>query len=519
MLLAILATPLLALAGVPLRTRLVVIAVVIAIYVPVAGASASIQRAGVMGVAGVIASLASRPTARWYALGLAAAVTLAIDPRATADIGWQLSFCAVAGLLILASPLIRLLAPDGNGIRRALAEGAAMTLAATLATAPLAAHHFGTVSLTAIPANLVALPAVAPAMWLGMLSGALGQIPNAPVEPLSWLGGLCAAFIGWVARALGPEWAQLDVPEPGAVAALIWTAVLVGGARLACMALARRESMRAAPRTPRRLVITASCTLAASAVAIKLLAPGAGAPVHPPALAIRILDVGQGDAILVQPRGEKPLLVDTGPPGAEAGKRLVDLGIEELSGIAITHDELDHSGDLGGILDEVQVHRILAAYGPPADCRFLDCPPTTRLSAGSRFRLGRTRAEVLWPPATAPPAVNPNETALVLRVSHGNFDALLTADAEAETATYGAGPVEFLKVAHHGSVDAGLDGLLDRTSPELAAISVGAGNTYGHPAPETSAALEEHGVPFLRTDEAGEILIEVREDGWTVEQP
>ncbi len=136
MLLAILATPLLALAGVPLRTRLVAIALIIAIYVPVAGAGASIQRAGVMGIAGVVASLASRPTARWYALGLAAAVTLAIDPRATADIGWQLSFCAVAGLLVLAPPLIRLLAPDGTGVRRALAEGAAMTLAATLATAP-----------------------------------------------------------------------------------------------------------------------------------------------------------------------------------------------------------------------------------------------------------------------------------------------------------------------------------------------------------------------------------------------
>ncbi len=98
----------------PLRSRLVAIALIIAIYVPVAGAGASIQRAGVMGIAGVVAALASRPTARWYALGLAAAVTLAIDPRATADIGWQLSFCAVAGLLVLAPPLIRLLAPERN---------------------------------------------------------------------------------------------------------------------------------------------------------------------------------------------------------------------------------------------------------------------------------------------------------------------------------------------------------------------------------------------------------------------
>ena len=118
----------------------------IAIYVPVAGAGPSIQRAGVMGAAGLVAALAGRPSARWYALLLAAVATLALDPRSTGDIGWQLSFAAVAGLLVLVAPLVRVLrgATRGRCARRALAEGAAMTLAATLATAPLAAHHFGT---------------------------------------------------------------------------------------------------------------------------------------------------------------------------------------------------------------------------------------------------------------------------------------------------------------------------------------------------------------------------------------
>ncbi len=517
MLLAILATPLLALAGVPLRSRLVAIVLIIAIYVPVAGAGASIQRAGVMGVAGVVAALASRPSARWYALGLAAAVTLAIDPRATADIGWQLSFCAVAGLLVLAGPLIRAFARSSTGMRRALAEGAAMTVAASLATAPLAAHHFGTVSVTALPANLIALPAIAPAMWLGMLSGALGQVPGAPVEPLTWLGGLCGAFIGWVAHALGPEWAQLDVSEPSPLSAIVWTAVLVGGARIACLALERRSTMRPAPRPPQRavIVIAGASVLVIAAIALIAFVRSDG-PTRVPALTIRILDVGQGDAILVQPRGRPPLLIDTGPPDAETGAQLAALGVKELSAIAITHDELDHSGGLASVLGEVEAGRILAGYGPPLSCRQLDCPPTIRVAAGTRFDLGRARVEVLWPPPGTPIAEDPNETALVLLVSLGDFDALLTADAESEAATYGSGPVEFLKVAHHGSADGGLDALLGHTSPELAAISVGADNTYGHPAPETTAALEEHGVPALRTDEAGEIVVEVRGDGWTV---
>ncbi len=96
---------------------------------------------------------------------------------------------------------------------------------------------------------------------------------------------------------------------------------------------------------------------------------------------------------------------------------------------------------------------------------------------------------------------------------------MLTADAEAEAAGYGSGPVDLLKVAHHGSADAGLDSLLARTTPQLAAISVGADNTYGHPSPETLRSIADAEVPLVRTDEAGEILVEVTDDGWSVGGP
>ena len=491
MLLAILATPLLALAGVPLRSRLVAIAVIIAIYVPVAGAGASIQRAGVMGVAGVVAALASRPTARWYALGLAAAVTLAIDPRATADIGWQLSFCAVAGLLVLAPPLIRILAPTGTGIRRALAEGAAMTLAASLATAPLAAHHFGTVSLTAIPANLSRCPAIAPAMWLGMLSGALGQIPGAPVEPLTWLGGLCAAFIGWVAHALGPEWAQLDVPEPGALAALVWTAVLVGGARLACLALERRQrdapgAAPAAARRDRRGAGASRAVLAAVALIALRASDSADSPAraHDP-------DPRRGPGRRDPRRAARPPAA-AGRHGAARTPRPASSSptsaSTELFGIAITHDELDHSGGLAGVLGEVEARAhprgVRTARELPLPRRARRRPASRR---ARRSGSGAARIEVLWPPpATAAGGRTRTRPRSSSRVSHRRFRraAHRRCRGGGRRAT-ASGPVEFLKVAHHGSADAGLDSLLARTSPQLAAISVGADNTYGHPAPET----------------------------------
>ena len=251
-LLALLAMPLLALLGVPVRARLLCVLALIAIYVPVTGAGPSIQRAGVMGAAGVVAALAARPRSRWYAILLAAFVTLAINPRASGDVGWQLSFAAVIGILLWAGPIRDrlLLGPPGHGAdrrrvvgwRRVLAEGAGVTVAATLSTAPLMAHHFGTVSLASLPANLLALPAVAPLMWLGMLAALAGQLPWLPVQPLTGLAGLLAAYVAQVAHWLGsPGWATASVALPSPAGVLAAYAVL-GLALWVLLGWARRRT-------------------------------------------------------------------------------------------------------------------------------------------------------------------------------------------------------------------------------------------------------------------------------------
>jgi competence protein ComEC len=128
---------------------------------------------------------------------------------------------------------------------------------------------------------------------------------------------------------------------------------------------------------------------------------------------------------------------------------------------------------------------------------------------------------VLWPPRDGLDrgdggGPDPNALAVVLRLRWGRFDALLTADAEAEVAPVATGRVELLKVAHHGSADSGLEALLERSRPALAVISVGEGNPYGHPAPETLAALEQARTPVLRTDTAGEVTVEVSGGRWAV---
>src|SRR4051794_40545296 len=172
-LLALLATAGLALLGVGLRGRLAGALALVAAYVPLAGAGPSIERAGVMGAAGLVAALAGRPGSRAYALLLAAAATIALNPRAPADVGWQLSFAAVVAIALLAPRWRDRLV--GRRVPRPLAEGFALTTAATVGTAPLLALHFDQVSVVSPIANLVAAPAVAPVVWLGTLAGLAGQ--------------------------------------------------------------------------------------------------------------------------------------------------------------------------------------------------------------------------------------------------------------------------------------------------------------------------------------------------------
>jgi competence protein ComEC len=185
--------------GTGLRARQLGVLALIALYVPLAGGGPSIQRAGVMAAASTIAALASRPASRWYALLLAAAVTLVLNPRASGDPGWQLSFAAVLAIVLLAPPIRRRL------LARRLPEGAAealaVTLAATLGTAPLIALDFGQLSLVSLPANLLAAPAVAPIVWLGTGAAALGQLAPALALPLDVLNACLLGYVGWVAHA------------------------------------------------------------------------------------------------------------------------------------------------------------------------------------------------------------------------------------------------------------------------------------------------------------------------------
>jgi competence protein ComEC len=482
----------------------------------------------------VLAAMASRPRSGAYVLLLATAVTLALNPRVSGDPGWQLSFAAVVGIMLWVRPLRNRLLPTGarggsarHALRVALAEGVAVTVAATLATAPLIAHQFGVVSLASLPANLLALPAVAPVMWLGMLAGVAGQLPWLPVEPLTWLAGALAGYVAQVASWLAtPTWAQVDVRLDAPLAVV----GAYAGLGLAVALALRWASRRAALRITSGLAAIAAIPLAA--VAFAFLGPshaaragdgGAGA-VGRDELRVSVLDVGQGDAILLQPGDGDPVLVDAGPAEADVAAILADRGVDRLGAFVATHPQSDHIGGIRGVLQGVPTDRLLYADASRellAAAAVSRGTPSRAIAAGARLRSGSLRMRVLWPPAqrlNAPsdPTADPNALSVVLLAQWGEFELLLTGDAEAELAPVDPGPVELLKVAHHGSEDGGLDRLLDQTAPQLAVVSVGEDNPFGHPSPATLTELADHGVPVARTDVHGTLTIDVNREGFSL---
>ncbi len=543
-----------AVTGLPLRARLAAATALVAVYVPLAGGGPSIQRAGVMGIAGLVAALAGRTASRWYALGLAAALTLALNPLAVGEPGWQLSFAAVAGLLALAPGLGEAL--TRRRVPGPVAEVAAITVAATVATAPLMALHFEQVSLASLPANLLAAAVVAPVMWLGMIAIALAQLSPGLAAPLNVLCAPLLGYLEWVAHAAAAAPLAAVPVRLGGPAGLAAAYAALAVAAFVAVRLARRLEARPADRSIRaalaaaglgfrdrgggrsdraagsgtraagarvRLALaTGSPALAAAVLLAAVAWPERGPRLAPGELVVSFLDVGQGDATLLQ-RGSASVLVDTGPPGGPILRRLAEAGVERLDMLVITHAEADHEGMALPVIAAHRPRLVLdgGAGWPTAVQRGL---PAALARAGGRavaaragqlLRVGELRLRVLWPPPRSSswrPGGDPNDHAVVAHVQDGAFDLLLPADAESNvTAGLDLPRVEALKVAHHGSADEGLPATLERTAPQVAAIEVGAENTYGHPAPSTLSALRV--VPqTVRTDRDGTVRLHV-DDG------
>jgi competence protein ComEC len=484
----------------------VAILVVLA-YALAVGWQPSVVRAAVAGSLASLGWITARPRDRWHAMAIGALVLLVWTPSAALDPGFQLSFAAVAAIFVVVPRVAGV--PEAYPVPRGLWDVLVVAIACGLVTAPIVWLHFGAVALWTVPANVVAEPAMPPLIALSLAAAAIEPLLPDAAAALAWLAGGCAAWIALVARIVS-GWPSAQIHSPVALAAL-----------LACAAAA--VLVRRLPRHRRRSAVVGlvSLALAATAGACALRPSPSWTPPH--GLRVTFLDVGQGDSALIEAPGGA-ILVDEGPPEADVAGQLRDMGIRSLAAIVLTHPQRDHIGGAAAVLDRLRVGEVEdpGIEAPSADhdaaiaAARRHAVPVEIVDEGDAFRIGRLRFRILWPDEPGLPSEDPNQHAVVALASYGATDVLLTADAESDvTGRLRIPPVEVLKVAHHGSEDPGLPDLLRTLRPRVAVISVGEGNDYGHPRPETLAALRAFpGLETLRTDLNGRIVVE--SDGRTI---
>jgi competence protein ComEC len=446
---------------------------------------------------------------------LAAAVLLLVlyDPWLALDFGFLLSVLATGALLTLAprwSAALR-----RRGVHGRLAEALAAAAAAQTVCAPVVAVLAAHVSLVAVPCNLLAEFAVAPATVLGFVALASAPVAMPLAKAAAWLASWPAEGIAALARA-GAELPGAEIDWPGSwsgallLAFLIVTALLLG----ARLQLARHPWLCAA------------CALLLVLAVIRpvpLVRPFTGWPPH--GWRLVACDVGQGDALALSTGQEgTAVVVDTGPDPAAVDRCLSALGVSSVPLLVLTHFHADHVSGLAGVLRGRSVGAIQATSleEPPGQVQFVRRTarkagiPVIGSVAGERRHAGGLSWQALWPPsATAAgggQAEGANDASITLFFRVGGMTFLLPGDLEPDAqqrllTSYPALPsVDVLKVAHHGSAYQ-YPPLLARLRPRIALVSAGADNPYGHPAPPTLAALRSAGAVVRRTDRNGALAV------------
>jgi competence protein ComEC len=537
------------------RRRAIVTAIAVVSYILFAGASPSVLRAGAMAGVVLLARESGRSGRAAAALGLAAFLLLLAEPALINDAGFQLSTLATAGLVAWATPLTDRLDRLTRGrLPRWLTESLGVSLAAQAATLPVVLAAFGRLALISPAVNLLVVPLVTPAMAAGLLALLGGSLVSAGAPAV--LGAVLAAP-GWVSLRLvmGIVEVAAGIPfgsvafEPAVGAAL---GVASAGVGVAFVLIRRRQGWRRArparsdsgrearsisarPHEAGKRPSLAS-RLATMSLVVAVAVAGAVAVTRPAGVArITVLEVGQGDAILIEGSRGGRLLVDGGP---DPDRLLVELDRRippwdrRLDAVVLSHPHEDHVAGLALLLDRYRVGRVFepGMRGPgPGYEAWLDrlarpgAPARMSIGAGDRLMVDEVAMRVLWPVRGQVPIEPPdggtgiNNVSVVLLGVIGERRFLLTGDVEEgvdpSLLSGGLPRVDLLKVAHHGSRTATTDDFLAAVRPRVAVASAGADNPYGHPARPTLERLAASGSRVYRTDVDGSVSVTFGAEG------
>lgn len=487
----------------------------LAFYVILVHPQPSVLRAGVMGAVVILSLLIGGRRPGPSVLATAVLVLVILTPSLALSWGFALSVAATGGIVMLSGVFRSWLekTPWGSRVPAAVLIAASLTLGAQLATAPVLIAMGVSVGIVSVPANLLAMPVVPIVTIAGLLAAILGATPG--LLPPASLVALIGAWVGeWIAQVATIA-AGVDILRFQGSPILAGVVVVA----LACAVLAWRHGMRVG--------VVVSALLVAGTGVLWSVAPPSSRSWPPADWAVVQCDVGQGDGLVIAGDGGA-VVVDTGFSARAIDTCLDDLGVDHVAAVILTHFHSDHVGGLEGLLSGRSVDAVFATpfAEPEAQVNGVERILQRRgielrqLTAGASVRVGSGTYSILWPKRiiTAGQVSSgsvANNASVVIDASVHGLRLLLTGDIEppAQAALLGLptahGGFDIVKIPHHGSGHQHPD-FASWAQADVALISVGADNEFGHPAEETIRSWQETGAVVFRTDRHGDIAIAPR---------
>ncbi len=492
--------------------RTVISLAALGLYVLLIGPDPSVLRAGVMAASVIVMIALGRRTWALNALAIAAIILLVADPWLAVEFGFGLSVLATAGILLLAPAMAEKLS---SRMPVPLALGLSVTLAAQLFCLPLLMQLQPGLPTYSVIANLLAGPMVAPVTVLGMIALVLTPVAPPLVSMVSWVASLGT----WVIEAVAIFFSGLPVayfPWATGWPATILSVLLI----FAVAAWLRSDSVRIKQLGIGALVVVAVATISVPAAS----------EILPKSWPLRnwtlvACDVGQGDAFVIQSQG-RTAVIDVGSDDELINKCLAELKVSRIDLLVLSHFDFDHVGGIRGAIENRTVSTSIISGFPddrPATKEALDllAKRKARLITAEPTisgKLGEFAWRILAPSKEATEAKDSNDASVVMIFSSPDYDLLLLGDlgeaGQQRIKNSATGILSrsdkplILKVSHHGSNDQSA-ALHESLRPELAVISVGEQNGYGHPGKQLLDLLGRSGSQVLRTDQHGSLAISV----------
>lgn len=510
------------------------------LYTGLAGGRMTVCRALIMVLVYLAAVLLGRSQEVYRSLALAALIVSLVWPGAAFEVSFQLSFVAVLAILVgldsfrawwetFSDRRMFQLRPQRGWVFRWLAACGLVSGCATLAVAPITAVHFNTIAIAGLVTNVVVLPLVGVTVVSGLAAAVLVVVHEGLAGPPVFIAGLAVQVVSWVVHAVGTwPWSAFAVVTPNLLELVLAYGIV------ACLFFVFQ------PPTPIRSALLRSVLPILCVALLADCAYWSWQRFFRQDLRVTFLDVGQGDAAVVEFPGSHVMVIDGGgfaSPTFDSGEAIIapflwSRKIGRVDTLVLSHAQLDHYGGLAFVAERFGPREFWSSGQPAKSKRFARLTRALEQAGIVTRKMCRdspdmvisgVRIAVLHPPCQNT-GLNTNNASVVLRLSHGEVNFLLTGDIEAtgEKVLLESGQTlhsEIIKVPHHGSRSSSSPAFVAAVAPRAAIASLGLHNRFDFPADEVAQRYHKRGARLLRTDRDGTVLVISDGKGYRLEAP